>query len=50
MRFNTSQHSSCFIPATAKLSNDLPSMIVEAAELKKFKFGVIAFLSGMDEL
>ena len=40
MSFHTSQYSRCFIPATIKLWNELPSMIVEAAELQKFKIGV----------
>ena len=34
MRFHTSQYSRCFIPATTKLWNELPSMIVEAIELQ----------------
>ena len=29
MRFHTSQYSRCFVPATTKLWNELPSMIVE---------------------
>ena len=48
MRFHTSQYSRCFIPATTKLWNELPSMIVEATELQKFKLGANAFLLGMD--
>ena len=35
MRFHTSQYSRCFIPATTKLWNELPNMIVEATELQK---------------
>ena len=35
MRFHTSQHYRCFIPATTKLWNELPRMIVEATELQK---------------
>ena len=50
MRFHTSQYSRCFIPATTKLWNELPSMIVEATELQKFKIGANAFLLGMDGL
>ena len=46
MRFHTSQYSRCFIPATTKLWNELPSMIVEATELQKFKIGTNAFLFG----
>ena len=44
VRFHTSQYSRCFIPATTKLWNELPSMIVEATELQKFKIGANAFL------
>ena len=43
MRFHTSQYSRCFIPATTKLWDELPSMIAEATELQKFKLGAIAF-------
>ena len=50
MRFHTSQYSRCFIPATTKLWNKLPSMIVEATELQKFKIGANAFLLGVDGL
>ena len=50
MRFHTSQYSRCFIPATAKLWNELPSVIVEAVELQKFKLGANAFLLGVDGL
>ena len=50
MRFNASQYSRCFIPVTAKLWNDLPSIIVEAAELQKFKLNASAFLLHVDEL
>ena len=50
MRFHTSRYSRCFIPATTKLWNELPSMIVEAAELQKFKMSVNAFLLGVDGL
>ena len=49
-RFHTSQYSRCFIPATTKLCNELPSMIVEATELQKFKLGANAFLLGVDGL
>ena len=45
-----SQYSRCFIPATTKLWNELPSMIVEATELQKFKIGANAFLLGVDGL
>ena len=50
MRFHTSQYSRCFIPATTKLWNELPSMIVKATELQKFKIGANAFLVGVDGL
>ena len=39
-RFHTSQYSRCFIPATTKLWNELPSMTVEATELQKWCFAV----------
>ena len=35
------------IPATTKLENDLPSLIVEAMELQKFKLGANAYLLGV---
>ena len=50
MRFHSSQYSKCFIPATTKLWNELPSMIVEATELQKFKLCANAFLLGVDGL
>ena len=50
MRFHTSQYSRCFIPATTKLWNELPSMIVETTELQKFKIVANAFLLGVDGL
>ena len=50
MRFHTCQYSRCFIPATTKLWNELPSMIAEATELQKFKIGANAFLLGVDGL
>ena len=50
MMFHTSQYSRCFIPATTKLWNALPSMTVEATELQKFKLGANAFLLGVDGL
>ena len=50
MRFHTSQDSRCFIPAIAKLWNELPSMNIEATELQKFKIGANAFLLGVDGL
>ena len=50
MRFHTSQYSRCFILVTTKLWNELPSMIVEATELQKFKLGANTFLLGVDGL
>ena len=50
MRFHTYQYSRCFFTATTKLWNELPSMIVEAAELQKFKLGANAFLLDVDGL
>ena len=50
MRFHTSQYSRCFIPATTKLWDELPSMIAEAIELQKFKIGANTFLLGVDGL
>ena len=50
MRFHTSQYSRCFIPATTKLWNALPNMIVEATELQIYKIGANAFLLGVDGL
>ena len=47
MTFHISQYSRCFIPATTKLWNELPSMIVEATELQKFKIGTNAFILGV---
>ena len=46
MRFHTSQYSRCFIPAITKLWNELPSIIVEAAEPQKFKLGANTFCIG----
>ena len=48
MRLNISDYFICFTPATTKLCSDLPSMIVEAAELQKIKFGANAFILEMD--
>ena len=46
MRFHTSQYFRCFIPATTKLWNELPSIIVEVTELQKLKIGADAFFIG----
>ena len=43
-RCNTSQYMRCFIPATTRLWNELPSCIVESQDLQKFKTGVNAYL------
>ena len=50
MRFHTSQYFRCFIPTTTKLWNELPSMIVEATDLQKFKIDANAILLGVDGL
>ena len=50
MRINASQYFRCFMPATTKLWNDLPVMIVEAVEVQKFKLGANVFLLGVDRL
>ena len=50
MRFHTSQYSRSFITVTTRLWNELPSMIVEATELQKFKIGANDFLLGVDGL
>ena len=50
MRLHTSQYSICFISAITKLWNELPSMILEATELQKFKLGANVFLLGVDGL
>ena len=41
---NTSQFLGCFIPATTRLWNELPSCIVESQELQRFKIGVNTYL------
>ena len=43
-RCNTSQYLRCFIPATTRLWNELPSCIVESQELQRFKTGVNRYL------
>ena len=43
-RCNTSQYLRCFIPATTRLWNELPSCIVESQELQRFKIGVNTYL------
>ena len=50
MGFQTVQYSRCFILTTTNLWNELPCMIVEAADLKQFKLGANALLSGVDQL
>ena len=39
-----------FIPVATKLWNELPSMIVEDAELQKFRLGANLYLLGVDGL
>ena len=43
-RSNTQQYSRCFIPATTRLWNRLPSGIVESDDLQTFKTGANSFL------
>ena len=43
-RCNASQYLRCFIPATTRLWNELPSCIVESQELQRFKIGVNRYL------
>ena len=43
-RCNTSQYLRCFVPATTRLWNELPSCIVESQELQRFKTGVNRYL------
>ena len=43
-RCNTSQYSRCFIPATTRAWNELPSCVVEHEELQRFKIGANSFL------
>ena len=50
IRFYTFQYSRCFIPATTKLWNERPGMIVEDTELQKFDLGGNAFLLSVDGL
>ena len=43
-RCNTSPYLRCFIPATTRLWNELPSCIVESQELQRFKIGVNTYI------
>ena len=43
-RHRTNQYSRCFIPATAKLWNTLPSVVVESLDMQEFKVGANSFL------
>ena len=43
-RHRTSQYSRCFIPATTKVWNTLPSIVVESVDIQKFKLGANSFL------
>ena len=43
-RCNTLQYLRCFIPATTRLWNELPSCIVEFQELQRFITGVNKYL------
>ena len=44
VRFNTTQFSGNFIPAVARLWNNLPIYSVESVQLQKFKCGTNSFL------
>ena len=44
MRYNTNQYSRCFIPATVRMWNTLPSVVVESVDNQRFKFGANSFL------
>ena len=44
VRCSTAQYSRCFIPASTKCWNDLPSGVVDCLELQKFKVGANKFL------
>ena len=50
MTFNASQYTIFSIPATTKLWNNLPSMIVKAVELQELNRGTNAFLLGVNGL
>ena len=41
---STTQYSKCFLPASTKCWNDLPSGVVECLELQKFKVGANKYL------
>ena len=43
-RHRTSQYTRCFIPATVKVWNTLPSVVVESVDVQKFKVGANSFL------
>ena len=43
-RHRTNQYSRCFIPATARLWNTLPSVVVESLDIQEFKVGANSFL------
>ena len=45
-RCNTSQYARCFIPATTRSWNELPSSVVESQELQKFKCRANSFFLG----
>ena len=43
-RHRTNQYFRCFIPATARVWNTLPSVVVESVDIQKFKLGANSFL------
>ena len=43
-RHRTNQYARCFIPATVKIWNTLPSVVVESVDVQKFKVGANSFL------
>ena len=43
-RHRTNQYARCFIPATVKVWNTLPSVVVESVDVQKFKVGANSFL------
>ena len=45
VRCSTTQYSRCFVPASTKCWNDLPSRVVDCLELQKFKVGANRLLS-----
>ena len=44
IRYNTNQYSRCFIPATVRLWNTLPSVVVESVDIQRFKLSTNSLL------